>query len=83
LEEEDKKVEQVVGMIDPRTEELVTLKELGQRLQRTYNNIYELVRVGRESVGGKTVQLEVIKTPGGMRTSMEAYYRFLRKLNEC
>jgi hypothetical protein len=70
-------------MIDPKTEKLISLRQLGKEIERGYNNILELVKVGRQSVGGKTVKLEAIKTPSGWMTSMEAYYRFVRKLNEC
>lgn len=70
-------------MIDVEKEEIVSLRELGKRIERSYNNVLNLVAEGRYSIGGKKIVLETIKTPSGMKTSMEAYYRFLRSLNEC
>jgi hypothetical protein len=70
-------------MIDPKTEQLISLRELGKEIERSYNNVLELVLHGRDSIGGINVKLEAIKTPSGYKTSMDAYYRFVRKLNEC
>lgn len=70
-------------MIDPQAEKLISLRELGREIERGYNNVLELVKEGRHSIGGKVIKLEAIKTPSGYKTSREAYYRFVRKLNEC
>jgi hypothetical protein len=70
-------------MIDLHNEKLISLRELGKEIERGYNNVLQLVKVGRYSVGGKVVKLEAIKTPSGLMTSKDAYYRFVRKLNEC
>lgn len=70
-------------MFDMTKEELIALRDITKVVDCSYNTIRRWSRDGVRSVGGKIVKLETIKTPSGRKTSVEAYYRFLRTLNEC
>ncbi len=71
--------------IDPTKEEVVPLQEfrkiLGQKY--AYTTILQWVREGRLNRWSKTRhKLEAIQMPWGLGTSKEAYWRFIKKLNE-
>ena len=70
-------------VIDARKEKLLTLKELARQLGLSYNTIDRMIKEGKRSVGGEVVTLEAILTTSGRKTSLEAYYRFIGKINEC
>ena len=70
-------------MIDVQKEKLLTFAQLAKELDVSYNTINRMVDKGTESVGGSVVKLACVKTPSGRKTSLEAYYRFLGKINEC
>lgn len=70
-------------MIDARKEKLLTLKELARELDLSYNTVNRMATNGTTSVRGNVVRLECVKTTSGKKTSIEAYYRFIGKINEC
>lgn len=70
-------------MVDIEKEDLVPLKQISQLSGCSYNTVLRWVRNGSRSVGGRIVKLETTRTPSGNKTSVEAYYRFIRSLNEC
>lgn len=66
----------------PKEEKLISLRELGKKINRHYNTVLKLTKTGYYSLGGRLVHLEVIRTPSGMRTTVEAWYRFLKAINQ-
>ncbi len=70
-------------MVDIEKEQLVSLREITKISDCSYNTVLRWTSNGSRSVGGKMVTLETVKTPSGKKTTVEAYYRFLRALNEC
>lgn len=81
-------MEQYVGewkkMIDIEKEKMIPLSDLANRLDLSYNTVNRMVVNGvRAIASGEIVKLEVVKTSSGRKTSVEAYYRFIGKLNEC
>lgn len=70
-------------MISIEKEQLITLQEVTKISDSSYSTVLRWTKSGAMSVGGKRVKLETVKTPSGKKTTAEAYYRFLRALNEC
>lgn len=70
-------------MIDMRRETLISLRELGKFIKRGESTVRRLANQGARGLSGEIVRLDVIRTPSGMRTTTEAWYRFLAKLNKC
>lgn len=70
-------------MIDPRSEKLLSIRQLGREIGFGYNAVYRLIKEGVMGVDGKIHKLDTITTPQGMKTTLESYYRFLERLNEC
>lgn len=70
-------------MINPRNEKLLSIRQLGREIGYGYNAVYRLAKEGVMGVDGKIHRLDIIVTPQGMKTTLESYYRFLEKLNEC
>lgn len=70
-------------MINPRTEKLLSIREVAKEIGYSTNAVYRLIKEGVMGVDGKVHTLETFLTPQGMKTTVEAYYRFLERLNEC
>ena len=70
-------------MVDLEKEQLITLQEVTKISDCSYSTVLRWVKDGATSIGGRKVKLETVKTPSGKKTTTEAYYRFLRALNEC
>lgn len=70
-------------MVDIENEQLVTLQEIAKLSDRSYSTVLRWVNDGAKSLNGRRVKLETVKTPSGKKATTEAYYRFLRALNEC
>lgn len=70
-------------MIDPRQEKLLSIREAAKQIGYSINGVYRLIKEGSMGVDGKVHTLETFLTPTGMKTTIEAYYRFLETLNEC
>jgi Protein of unknown function (DUF1580) len=76
-------------MIDIEAERLIDLKEACRlpvfRNPKTkkaahFSSIYRHILRGARDARGERVKLETIRTPGGLRTSVEAVERFIRQL---
>ena len=70
--------------IDPSTEEIVPLADLGKLLGKNiqYNTVIQWCKEGRVNWNTRSrVQLECITMPSGLATSREAYFRFIERLN--
>lgn len=70
-------------MIDVKKEKLIPLSDLARSLGVSYNTVNRMVSTGRKNLQGEMVKLECLNTQSGRRTTIEAYYRFIGKLNEC
>lgn len=69
-------------MIDPATETVFLLSD-GVRtpgVSKSYRSLYRYVTVGAQGCS-RLVKLDHIRTPSGMATSVEAYWRFIRDLS--
>jgi len=75
-------------MIDLRVEKPILLKLFGRHLPepRDYDTIRKWWKRGllldRRKPRGKRVKLETCRIVGGLATTLEAYARFLDRLNE-
>lgn len=72
-------------MIDRTKEETFPLRRLPKKvgISREYGTIYTWTTKGlHNSHTDTTVKLETVRGPAGMETSVEAYFRFLAKLDE-
>ena len=72
--------------IDPLTEHVLPLKELGRKLpgRPEYTTMVAWCKQGRINWHTrKRVKLELIYLPGGRASSLEAYQRFVAALNAC
>lgn len=70
--------------IDPLRETLMPLTQLRRHLpgKPAYPTLLGWCRAGRVNrLTGKRIFLEQIRLPSGMHSSLEAYLRFLNKLN--
>ena len=65
-------------------EKTILLSDFGRQLpdKRKYEAILRWTTHGRTGVRGKRIKLERVQTPGGWATSLEAYQRFLERLNK-
>lgn len=70
-------------MIDVTKEKLMPLSDLARQLDVSYNTVNRMILFGRKNLQGEIVKMECLNTPSGRRTTIEAYYRFIGKLNEC
>lgn len=71
--------------IDPQKEEVIPLAVLAREMTPpvNYRTVYYWFRYGRlNQWTQRRVHLEVLKMPCGMATSREAYWRFIKRLNE-
>ncbi len=70
--------------IDPSVELPLAFSELGRAVNYKVgrNTVREWAEEGRVSTSGNRVYLEWIMMPWGRATTVEAYYRFLDRLNE-
>jgi len=71
-------------VINPLREQVMPLQQLGKQLpgRPRYNTLLEWCKLGRRNRNtSKRVKLEVIRMPGGMASSLEAYLRFIERLN--
>jgi len=75
--------------IDLRVEKPILLRVFGRHLQepRDYDTVRKWWKRGlladRGCPGGKRVKLETVRLTGGRHTTMEAYGRFIARLNGC
>lgn len=73
------------GQLDPRTETLLPLDRLRHLVtgKPSYEAIYSWCAEGRNARGTQRVaiQMEAMYGTSGVVSSIEAYYRFLEKLN--
>ncbi len=70
--------------INPVTEDVAPLADLGKRLGRRipYHTVRGWVKIGRVNAWTRSrVHLESIGMPSGESTSVEAYWRFIKALN--
>jgi hypothetical protein len=67
---------------DIYTEELMSLRELSQKVGVVYNTIRNYSKNGFAGVSGVVVVLETVNTPQGKQSSVKAYQRFIRRLND-
>jgi hypothetical protein len=66
---------------DPGVEDVFTLKRGHKLIDRHYRTLRRYAIYGCRDVNGCMVQLEVCKLPGGVGTTVEAYRRFISRLN--
>ena len=70
--------------IDPATELVIPLSELGKKIgmRIARSTVKEWINRGRKNCfTGQRVHLESIQMPGGEGTSVEAYHRFIEAMN--
>jgi len=71
--------------INPLTEQVMPLSQLGRKLpgRPKYTTLLDWCKRGRMNwCTRKRVRMEIITLPGGQASSLEAYLRFVDKLNE-
>jgi hypothetical protein len=65
------------------TETVVTMDQLGRRVKRSVKTIMLWMVAGRKRKrDGKLCSLQFVDEGGRITTSMQAYERFIRELNE-
>jgi hypothetical protein len=78
-------------MIDILNERLISLQAackleafLNSKTRKPahFSKIYRLTTIGARDANGNHLRLEVVRTPGGLRTSLEAVERFIAKLTD-
>ena len=62
-------------------EKLLSIAELAKQIGKHDSSVRRLVHCGCSSLSGAKIYLECIRTESGLRTSLEAYYRFIDDLN--
>jgi len=68
--------------IDPSKEDIFVLSESPKRLRKSSRMVRLYITQGVKNVmTGEIVKLESIRLPGGLGTSMEAWFRFIERLN--
>lgn len=69
--------------IDPTKELVISLRRLGMKLPERVSKttVHRWVKVGITRSQKAPVKLESIRMPWGIGTSMEAYKRFIKRLN--
>jgi hypothetical protein len=65
----------------PGNEQPFTLSRGPKELGITYWSLWRYARYGRKGLDGAVVRLEVCLLPGGLGTTLEAYARFIARLN--
>lgn len=69
-------------MIDISREQPILVRDFAKRVDKTPDTVWSWIKVGRK---GRYTQglvlLEGVKLPGGMCTTLEAYYRFVAEIN--
>ncbi len=55
---------------------LLSLEKLAKMVDMTRGNIVHMIRTGRRCADGRTAKLQVIKTSGGVRSTLDAYWEF-------
>lgn len=76
----------VEDRVDPREESVIPLAELTGIVQSDvgYNTVLNWIKRGRINHFTKErIHLEAVRMPYGWGTSVEAYWRFVEKLNSC
>lgn len=71
-------------MINPLVEQVMPLSELRRHLPTKphYQTLLEWCKLGRKNqVTGQRVRLEHVQLPSGQASSLEAYLRFIQRLN--
>lgn len=71
-------------MINPLREQVMPLSELRRHLpgKPHYQTLLEWCKLGRKNqVTGQRVRLERVQLPSGHASSLEAYLRFIERLN--
>jgi hypothetical protein len=73
-------------MIDLDKEAPILLADFGRLIKKHYNTVHRWWRRGlkveRDDGNSRVVKLETVRISNGRATSVEAYDRFLDKLNE-
>jgi hypothetical protein len=70
-----------LNYFDPNGEESFTLSRGHKTIEVKYDTLRTYAMVGKESVTGEIVKLEVCHLPYGLSTTVEAYRRFISRLN--
>lgn len=60
----------------------ILIADFAKKIGMSYNGIYAWSRLGRKSISGDIVLLEVVNTSSGIATSEAAYKRFVKLLND-
>jgi len=63
-------------------EELMSLHEMAKHLGKSYQLVLSLTKHGRTGLNGDRIKLEFVLTESGKKTSLQAYRRFLERLND-
>ena len=68
---------------DLLSEQVFLLSDGPSRVHKSYESLYKYIHSGMKSVAGRTVHLESCVLEGGLATSVEAFQRFRRSLNDA
>lgn len=66
--------------IDAKTEDTFLIANSEAKIGKSYYSVHKYIRYGVEKDGRK-IFLQSIDLPGGLGTSVEAYYRFVEEMN--